>query len=81
MGTGSFSGIKTGRGVTLTTHHLLVLLVMKGTIRPMSRTAYTEPQCLYNGALIFTFIAEGCNHQCLVGGTVRKRLNSVMQHT
>ena len=30
MGTGSFSGVKSGRGVTLTPHPLLVPLVMKG---------------------------------------------------
>jgi hypothetical protein len=29
MGTGFFSGVKSGRGVTLTPHPLLVLLVMK----------------------------------------------------
>jgi len=29
MGTGSFPGVKSGRGVTLTPHHLLVPLVMK----------------------------------------------------
>ena len=30
MGTGSFPGVKSGRGVTLTPHPLLVPLVMKG---------------------------------------------------
>jgi len=29
MGTGSFLGVKSGRGVTLTSHHLLVPLVVK----------------------------------------------------
>jgi len=29
MGTGSFLGVKSGRGVTLTPHHLLVPLVLK----------------------------------------------------
>ena len=29
MGTGSFPGVKSGQGVTLTPHPLLVLLVMK----------------------------------------------------
>jgi len=29
MGTGSFPGVKSGRGVTLTLHALLVPLVMK----------------------------------------------------
>ena len=42
MGTGSFPGVKSGRGVTLTPHPLLV---------PMGRMTCTEPQCLYKGAL------------------------------
>ena len=55
MGTGSFPGVKSGRGVTLTPHPLLVPLVMKGqsytSTPPMGRTTCTEPQCLYKGAL------------------------------
>ena len=55
MGTGSFPGVKSGRGVTLTPHPLLVPLVMKEysytSTLPMGRTACTEPQCLYKGAL------------------------------
>jgi len=81
MGTGSFLGVKSGRGVMLTNHPLLVPWSRKSraipllplwTVRPvqslsacttvhftftytstppMSRTACTEPQCLYNGAL------------------------------
>jgi hypothetical protein len=55
MGTGSFPGIKSGRGVTLTLHPLLVPLVMKEysytSTPPMGRTACTEPQCLYKGDL------------------------------
>ena len=51
MGTGSFLGVKGGRGVTLTPHPLLVPLVMKEysytSTPPMGRTACTEPQCLY----------------------------------
>jgi len=54
-GTGSFLEVKSGRGVTLTPHPLLVLLVMKGysdtSTPPMGRTACTEPQCLYKGDL------------------------------
>jgi len=57
MGTDSFSGVKSGRGVTLTPHPLLVLLDMKEYwytfTSPMGRTACTEPQCLYKGALYF----------------------------
>jgi hypothetical protein len=44
--------------VTLTPHPLLVPLVMKEqsytSTPPMGRTACTEPQCLYKGALYFT---------------------------
>jgi hypothetical protein len=55
LGTRSFRGVKSGRGVTLTPHPLLVPLVMKEYsytfTPPMGRTAFTEPQCLYKGAL------------------------------
>ena len=55
IGTGSFPGVKSGRGVTLTPHLYLVALVMKEqsytSTPPMGRTACTEPQCLYKGAL------------------------------
>jgi len=60
MGTGSFQGVKSGRGVTLTPHPLLVPLVMKEysytSTPPMVRTACTEPQCLYKGALYLVFV-------------------------
>ena len=53
-GTGSFPGVKSGRGVTLTPHPLLVPLVMKEqsytSTPPMGQTACTEPQCLYKCA-------------------------------
>ena len=81
IGTGSFSGIQSGRGVTLTPHPLVmpwsrksraIPLLPLWTVRPvqslsacttvhftftytstppMDRTACTQPQCLYNGAL------------------------------
>jgi len=55
MGTGSFPGVKSGRGVMLTPHPLLVPLVMKEwsytSTPPVGRTACTEPQCLYKGVL------------------------------
>ena len=55
MGTGYFPGVKSGRGVTLTSHALLVPWSRKGRaiylLPPMGRTACTEHQCLYNGAL------------------------------
>ena len=45
-----FSGVTSGRGMTLTPHPFLV--------PPMGRTACTEPQCLYKGALnLFTFLS------------------------
>jgi len=55
MGTGSFPGVKSGRGVTLTPHPLRVPWSRKSSYTsapPMGRTACTEPQCLYKGALI-----------------------------
>jgi len=61
MGTGSFPGVKRGRGVTLTPHYLLVPCSRKGRAKPLlslwavrpvqSLSACTEPQCLYKGAL------------------------------
>jgi len=55
MGTGFFSGVKSGRGVTLTFDTLLVPWSRKGRAIPllprMGLTACTEPQCLYKGAL------------------------------
>jgi hypothetical protein len=55
MSTGSFPGRKSGRGVTLTSHPLLVPWSKKGysyiSTPPMGRTACTEPQRLYKGAL------------------------------
>ena len=55
MGTESFPGVKSGRVVTLTLHPFLVPLVMKEdsytSIPPTDRTACTEPQCPYKGAL------------------------------
>ena len=58
MGSRSFSRVKSGRGVTLTPPPLLVPLIMKElcytSTPPMGRTACTEPQCLYKGALYLT---------------------------
>jgi hypothetical protein len=55
IGTRSFPRVKYGRGVTLTTHPLLVPWSWKGTaiplLPPMGRTACTETQCLYRGVL------------------------------
>ena len=63
MGTGSFLGVKSGRGVTLTPHPLLVPLVMKEqsytSTPPMGRTACTEPQCLYKGDLYLAYNLMG----------------------
>jgi hypothetical protein len=59
MVTGSFLGLKSGRGVTLTPHPLLVPLVMKEYsctfTSPMGGTACTEPHGLYKGELYFYF--------------------------
>jgi hypothetical protein len=54
MGTGPFPGLKSGRGVTLTPHPLLVprpWMKSYTSTPPMVRMACTEPQCLYKGAL------------------------------
>ena len=66
MGTGSFPGVKSGRGVTLTPHPLLV----PWSTPPMGRTACTEPQCLYKGAL-FTLANPATTSVCWV--TLQKR--------
>ena len=61
MGTGSFPGVKSGRGVTLTPHPLLVPqprkrraipLLPLWAVRPVQNL---EPQCLYKGALYLFF--------------------------
>ena len=53
-------GVKSGRGVTLTPHPLLVPLAMKEysytSTPPMGRTACTEPQCLYKGDLYLYYL-------------------------
>jgi len=55
MGTGSFPGVKSGQGVTLTPHPLLVPWSWKGRVIPLlplwAVTACTEPQCLYKRAI------------------------------
>ena len=60
MGTGSFPGVKNGRGVTLTPHPASSTVVMKEcsytSTPPMGRTACTEPQCLYKGDLYLYLI-------------------------
>jgi len=60
MGTVSFPWTKTGQGVTLFPQLLLVPWSRKGTAIPllprMRRMAYTEPQCLYKGALYLFYM-------------------------
>jgi len=93
MGTGSFPGVKSGRGVTLTPHNRLVPgsrksravpLLPVWAVRPaqrlsacttvhftftysstpgMGRTACTEPQCLYNGAL-YLYLSSSSILEC-----------------
>jgi len=53
MGTGSFPGVNSSRGVKLTPHPILVPLVITP---PVGLAACTEPQCLYNGALYLFFL-------------------------
>ena len=56
MGTGSFPGVKSGQGVTLTPHSLLVPWLRKSRAIPLlplwAVRACTEPQCMYKGALL-----------------------------
>jgi hypothetical protein len=62
MRTGSFLGVKSGRGMTLNPHPLLVPLIMKEysytPTPPIGRTACTEPQCLYESALYLCLTVE-----------------------
>jgi len=76
MGTGSFLGVKYGRGVTLTPHLLLVPWSLMGraipllplwAVRPVqklsacTRVHFTISQCLYKGALYLTSVpVQGC---------------------
>jgi hypothetical protein len=57
MGTGSFLGVKSGWGMTLTPHPRLVPWSWRSAaiplLPPMGHMACTEPQCLYKGALYF----------------------------
>ena len=59
MGTGSFPGVKSGRGVTLTPQPPSSAVgherVEYTSTPPMGRTACTEPQCLYKGALVLFY--------------------------
>jgi len=56
MGTGSFPGVKNGRGVTLTPHPLLVPWSRKSRALPLPPPLYfTTPQALYTGALTLLF--------------------------
>jgi len=72
MGTGSFPGVKSGQGMTLTPHPLLVPLVMKDysytPTPPMGRTACTEPQCLYKSAPYLFFYPLYTNSPPNMGG-------------
>jgi hypothetical protein len=54
MGTGYFLEVKSGWGMTLTPHPLLVPWPRKSSYTstpPMGRMARTGPQCLYTGPL------------------------------
>ena len=75
-GTGSFPGVKSGRGVTLIPHPLLVPwswkvraipVLLVWAVRPVQslsdciRVHFTIPQCLCNGALYLTSVTvQGC---------------------
>ena len=61
MGIGSFPGVNSGRGVTLTPHSLLVPWSRKSRaitlLPPMGRTTRTDPQCLYKCEL-YLYLTE-----------------------
>ena len=66
MGTGSFPGVKRGRGVRLTTHPLLVPwsrksraipLIPLWVVRPVQGCTLPYPQCPYKGDLYLTLSA------------------------
>ena len=92
MGTGSFPGVNSGRGVTLTTHPLLVPLVMKEqsytSTPPMGRNracnGVTVPFSLY---LFFPFpsmlhvqiFACSCIEYLSLDCTQRERNDDIMQ--
>ena len=73
MGTGSFPGVKSGRGMTLIPHPLLVPRSRKGRAIPLlppwaerpvqslsacTRVHFTLPQCLYKGALYLLYLLK-----------------------
>jgi hypothetical protein len=61
ISTGSFPGVKSSWGMTLTPHPLLVPWSRKGRatpLPPLGHTACTEPQCLYKGALYLFLLAK-----------------------
>jgi len=78
MGTVSFPGVKSGRGVTLTPHLVLVRLVMKEqsytSTPPMGRTACTEPQCLYKGALLLAYCTVSQYYESFVASVILRVL-------
>jgi hypothetical protein len=68
--TGSFPGVKSGRGVTRTPHPLLVpwsrrgkAILLPPPLHRIGRTACIEPQCPYKGALYFFFLHSPCPMQ------------------
>jgi len=70
MGTGPFPGIKSGRGVMLTPHSLLVPWSRKGRaipLLPLWAVRPVEPQCLYKCALfLYTLVRmQVCRQECI----------------
>jgi hypothetical protein len=68
MGTGSFLGVKSGRGVMLTPYSLLVLWSWKGRAIPLLPLWAVQPVqslSLYKGAL--TWESRLGRHQCRIG--------------
>ena len=57
MGTGSFPGVKSGRGVTLTTHPLLESWSWKGRAIPLP-TLWATPKPVMGTLYPYTFVAS-----------------------
>jgi len=80
MGTGSFPGVKSGRGVTLTLHPLLVPWSRKSKFVPLlplwaerpvqSLSACTDPQCLHRASVPVQILIACTEPQCLYKGSL-----------
>jgi len=84
MGTGSFQRVKSGRGVTLTSHPLLVPWSWKGRAVPLLPLWTVQPVQSHSGCtrVTFTFTSFLFNlmFYCLVSRLARNFLNFYILH-